>query len=45
MKKGAFTGLLAIVAVVLILVKPDFVQLAVGIFLIVWGALVVMGKS
>ena len=45
MKKGVIIGLLAIVAGVLVLVKPDFVQWSIGIFLIVWGVLAIMGKS
>jgi uncharacterized membrane protein HdeD (DUF308 family) len=37
-------GIIAIVAGVLILAWPDLVRWIVGIFLIVWGFLTMMGK-
>jgi cytochrome c biogenesis protein CcdA len=38
-------GLIALVAGVLVLVWHDALQWIVGIFLIVWGLLVLMGKK
>jgi uncharacterized membrane protein HdeD (DUF308 family) len=41
---GTAMGVLAIVAGILILIWPSFVQWIVGIFLIVWGILAVINK-
>ncbi len=41
---GAAMGILAIVAGILILIWPSFVQWIIGIFLIVWGILAVINK-
>jgi len=38
-------AIIAIVAGILILVLPGLMQWVVGIFLIVWGALALMGKT
>jgi cytochrome c biogenesis protein CcdA len=38
-------GVLAIVAGLLILVFPDLLRWIVGIFLIVWGILTMLGKK
>ena len=41
---GVTMGILAIVAGILILVWPDFVQWILGIFLIVWGVLALINR-
>ena len=41
---GTAMGVLAIVAGILILIWPSFVQWIVGIFLIVWGILAVINR-
>lgn len=38
-------GIIAIVAGILILALPDLVRWVVGIFLIVWGFLTMLGKK
>jgi cytochrome c biogenesis protein CcdA len=38
-------GILAIVAGLLILVFPDLLRWIVGIFLIIWGILTMLGKK
>jgi cytochrome c biogenesis protein CcdA len=38
-------GVLAIVAGALVLFLPDLLRWIVGVFLIVWGALTVLGKK
>ena len=37
-------GLLAIVAGIVVLVWPDIIAWVIGIFLIVWGILTILGK-
>jgi len=44
-KKSILIGILAIVAGLLVLIWPDLVRWVIGIFLIVWGVLAVIGKS
>jgi len=44
-KKSILMGILAIVAGLLVLIWPDLVRWVIGIFLIVWGVLDVIGKS
>jgi uncharacterized membrane protein HdeD (DUF308 family) len=44
-KKSILMGILAIVAGLLVLIWPDLVRWVIGIFLIVWGVLAVIGKS
>jgi uncharacterized membrane protein HdeD (DUF308 family) len=44
-KKSIIMGILAIVAGLLVLIWPEFVRWVIGIFLIVWGVLAIMGKS
>jgi len=44
-KKSVLMGILAIVAGLLVLIWPDLVRWVIGIFLIVWGVLDVIGKS
>ena len=44
-KKSIIMGILAIVAGLLVLIWPDLVRWVIGIFLIVWGVLDVIGKS
>jgi len=41
---GMAMGILAIVAGVLILIWPSFVQWVLGIFLIVWGVLAIIDR-
>jgi uncharacterized membrane protein HdeD (DUF308 family) len=41
---GTTMGVLAIVAGILILIWPSFVQWILGIFLIVWGVLALINK-
>jgi uncharacterized membrane protein HdeD (DUF308 family) len=41
---GTTMGVLAIVAGILILIWPTFVQWILGIFLIVWGVLALINK-
>jgi len=41
---GVTMGILAIVAGILILVWPSFIQWILGVFLIVWGVLAVINK-
>ncbi|MCJ7655287.1 MAG: DUF3096 domain-containing protein [Dehalococcoidia bacterium] len=41
---GVTMGILAIVAGILILVWPSFVQWILGIFLIVWGVLALINR-
>ena len=41
---GVIMGILAIVAGILILVWPTFVQWILGIFLIVWGVLALIKR-
>ena len=41
---GVIMGILAIVAGILILVWPTFVQWILGIFLIVWGVLAIIKR-
>jgi uncharacterized membrane protein HdeD (DUF308 family) len=41
---GVTMGILAIVAGILILVWPNFVQWILGIFLIVWGVLALIKR-
>jgi uncharacterized membrane protein HdeD (DUF308 family) len=41
---GVIMGILAIVAGILILVWPSFVQWILGIFLIVWGVLALIKR-
>jgi UPF0716 family protein affecting phage T7 exclusion len=41
---GVTMGILAIVAGILILVWPGFVQWILGIFLIVWGVLALINR-
>jgi uncharacterized membrane protein HdeD (DUF308 family) len=43
--KSIIMGILAIVAGLLVLIWPDLVRWVIGIFLIVWGVLAVIGKS
>ena len=45
MKDNVLLGLIAVVAGVLVLAWNDALQWIVGIFLIVWGALSLMGKK
>ena len=42
---GVALGILAIVAGLLVLVRPELVRWIIGIFLIVWGILAVMNKK
>ena len=44
-KKSILMGILAIVAGLLVLILPDLVRWVIGIFLIVWGVVAVIGKS
>ncbi len=45
MKRGGLlTGIIAIVAGILVLVWPGIITLIVGIFLIVWGILAILGR-
>ena len=44
MKQGVITGIIAIVAGILVLVWPGILTWVVGIFLIVWGILAILGK-
>ena len=44
-KKSILMGILAIIAGLLVLILPDLVRWVIGIFLIVWGVLAVIGKS
>jgi uncharacterized membrane protein HdeD (DUF308 family) len=44
-KKSILMGILAIVAGLLVLIWPDLVRWVIGIFLIVWGVVAVIGKS
>lgn len=44
-KTSILMGILAIVAGLLVLIWPDLVRWVIGIFLIVWGVLDVIGKS
>ena len=44
-KKSIIMGILAIVAGLLVLLWPDLVRWVIGIFLIVWGVLAIIGKS
>ncbi len=41
---GVTMGILAIVAGILILVWPSFVQWILGVFLIVWGVLAIINR-
>lgn len=41
---GVTMGILAIVAGILILIWPSFVQWILGVFLIVWGILAIINK-
>jgi uncharacterized membrane protein HdeD (DUF308 family) len=41
---GVTMGILAIVAGILILVWPSFVQWILGVFLIVWGVLALINR-
>ena len=43
--KSIIMGILAIVAGLLVLMWPDLVRWVIGIFLIVWGVVAVIGKS
>ena len=43
--KSIIMGILAIVAGLLVLLWPDLVRWVIGIFLIVWGVLAIIGKS
>ncbi len=38
-------GILAIVAGVLVIIWPDLIRWIIGIFLIVWGIMTVLGKK
>ena len=44
MKQGVTTGIIAIVAGILVLVWPGILTWVVGIFLIVWGILAILGR-
>jgi uncharacterized membrane protein HdeD (DUF308 family) len=41
---GVAMGILAIVAGLLVLIWPEFVQWVIGIFLIVWGVLAIINR-
>ncbi len=41
---GVAIGIIAIIAGVLVLIWPSFVQWIIGIFLIVWGVLAVIDR-
>jgi len=41
---GMAMGILAIIAGILVLFWPHFIQWVVGIFLIVWGVLAIINK-
>jgi uncharacterized membrane protein HdeD (DUF308 family) len=41
---GVTMGILAIVAGILILIWPSFVQWILGVFLIVWGVLAIINR-
>jgi uncharacterized membrane protein HdeD (DUF308 family) len=41
---GVAMGILAIVAGLLVLIWPEFVQWIIGIFFIVWGVLAIMNR-
>ncbi len=43
-RSGLITGIIAIVAGILILVWPAILAWVVGIFLIVWGILSILGR-
>lgn len=45
MRTGMLVGIVAIVAGILILVWPSILYLIIGIFLIVWGILAILGKT
>jgi hypothetical protein len=45
LKDNLILGLIAVVAGVLVLAWNDALQWIIGIFLIVWGALSLMGKK
>jgi len=42
---GLVMGILAVIAGVLVLIWPEFVRWIIGIFLIVWGILAIIGGS
>ncbi len=45
LKSGVVLGIIAIVAGVLVLIRPELVQWIIGIFLIVWGVLAIINKK
>lgn len=45
MKTGLLTGILAIIAGILILAWPGILAWIIGIFLIVWGILAIIGRT
>ena len=45
LKSGVVMGIIAIVAGVLVLIRPELVQWIIGIFLIVWGILALLNKK
>ncbi len=45
LSNSVIIGIVAIIAGILVLVWPDFIRWIVGIFLIVWGALTILGKK
>ena len=44
LKSGVVMGIIAIVAGVLVLMRPELVRWIIGIFLIVWGVLALINK-
>ena len=44
LKSGVVLGIIAIVAGVLVLIRPELVQWIIGIFLIAWGVLAIINK-
>ena len=45
MKGGLVIGILAIVAGILILIWPAFLNWIVAIYLIIWGILAILGRT
>jgi uncharacterized membrane protein HdeD (DUF308 family) len=45
MKSGFIIGILAIIAGVLILVSPSLLTWIVGIYLIIWGIMALLGRT
>jgi len=45
MKSGLIIGILAIIAGILILVWPAFLNWIVAIYLIIWGILAILGRT